>query len=331
MRATAHPFRITRQAPVWIGLSVAAITLSLLAIGLKGMSSRHSGKEANALPVVVTSETAAPVRSYKLNMLCFTRGEDIYLMDVNTGVVRRILKGEEPNISPNGERIAFVLADNGALKTVEAKSGVVKEFASLQSVKARGPQWSPDGSKIAFEYKKDLTWRIAILETSTEQWHDITASYPAEVNYFLSSWTTKGQSLVIQDLRTVYEVDPHGKELQRLEITKLLPETEGVSSLSRFSFSADKGYLLFDTASPPQESAAIYKLNIKTSALERITPSTIDGSEPHWLPSEKEILFRQLTENKPPYVYSISRLSLEKRDAPEILIRNALNISYAPR
>jgi Tol biopolymer transport system component len=334
MRALSHPFSVTRQVPIWLGVFVAALALGVGVIGLKAKFDRHSGKEAKALPVLVTSETSekvVPVSSYELQTLCFSRGDDIYLMDVNTGRVRKILKGDEPNISPNGERIAYVFADNGALKTVDVKSGAIKQFPSLQRVWARAPQWSPDGLKIAFEFKKDLTWRVAILDTATEQWQDITASYPAEKYYFLSSWTSKGHSLLIQDLRSVYEVDLHGKELQRINITELLKEEESVSSLSRFSFSADKKYLLFNTALHPDQSTVIYKLDVKTSALERITPATVDGSEPHWLPTEKEILFSQLTENKAPYIYSISKLSLDKADTPEILVRNALNISYAPR
>lgn len=332
MRALSHPFRITRQIPLWIAIFVAATALGVGVMGLKGKLNRHSAKEANnAVPVVATTDTSAPVSSFKFQTLCFARGDDIYLMDMNTGRVRKIVTGDEPNISPNGERIAFVLGDNRALKTVDTKSGAIKEFTSLQTLKAKAPQWSPDGSKIAFEYKKDLTWRVAILDTSTEQWHDITASYPAEEDYFLSSWATKGLSLVIQDLRSVYEIDVHGKELQRIDIKKLLKGEENISSLSRFSFSADRKYLLFDTALHPEQSAVIYKLDIKSSALERITPATVDGGEPHWLPTEKEILFRQLTENKAPYVYSISKLSLDKADTPEILARNASNISYAPR
>ena len=332
MRPLSHPFSVTR-VPIWLGV-VAAIALGVGVIGLKAKFDRHSGKEAKALPVVVTSETsekAVPVSSYELQTLCFSRGDDIYLMDVNTGRVRKILKGVEPNISPNGERIAYVFADNAALKTVDVKSGAIREFPSLQRVGAKAPQWSPDGSKIAFEFKKDLTWRVAIVDTETEQWHDITASYPADGYYFLSSWTKKGQSVVIHDLRNVYEVDLHGKELQRIEIGKVLPESENISGLSRFAFSADKRYLLFNTALNPDQNTVIYRLDLKTSALERLTPSTVDGSEPHWLPSEKEILFSQLTENKPPYIYSISKLSLEKDGAPEILVRNASNISYAPR
>lgn len=332
MRALSHPFRVTRQIPLWTAIFVAATALGVGVMGLKGKLNRHFAKEANnAVPVVATTDTPAPVSSYKLQTLCFARGDDIYLMDMNTGRVRKIVTGDEPNISPNGERIAFVFGDNRALKTVDTKSGAIKEFTSLQTVKAKAPQWSPDGSKIAFEYKKDLTWRVAILDTSTEQWQDITASYPAEENYFFSSWTTKGQSLVIQDLRSVYEVDVHGKELQRIDIKKLLKGEENISSLSRFSFSADKKYLLFDTALHPDQSAVIYKLDIKSSALERITAATVDGGEPHWLPTEKEILFRQVTERKGPYIYNLARLSLDKADTPEILVRNASNISYAPR
>jgi Tol biopolymer transport system component len=335
MRALSHPFRVTRQVPIWIGVFVAAAALGVSVLALKGKFSR-SGRDANnAMPVVTTTETApetaTPATSYKLHLLCFSRGDDIYLMDVNNCRVRKILKGDGPNISPDGERIAFVLADRGLLKTVDAKSGEVKEFASLQTVKAKAPQWSPDGSKIAFEFRKELTWRIAILDIATEQWHDITASYPAEQDYFLSSWTTKGQSLLIQDLQRVYEVDLHGKELQHIDVKKLLKQGESISSASRFSFSADKRHLLFNTALDPDQSTIIYKLDLKTSALDRLTPSTVDGGEPHWLASEKEILFSQLTDNKAPYVYSISKLSLEKGDAPEILVRDASNISYAPR
>lgn len=136
---------------------------------------------------------------------------------------------------------------------------------------------------------------------------------------------------MIQDLRSVYEMDVHGKELQRIDMKKLLKEGESISSLSRFSFSADKRYLLFNTALHPDQTAVIYRLHIKSSALERITPATVDGGEPHWLPTEKEILFRQLTEKKAPYIYNISKLSLGTSDTPEILVRNASNISYAPR
>lgn len=67
-------------------------------------------------------------------------------------------------------RALFVVGDNHTLKTVDVKSGVGKESTSLQTVKAKAPQWSPDGSKIAFEYKKDLTWRVAIVDNDFLAW-----------------------------------------------------------------------------------------------------------------------------------------------------------------
>ena len=109
------------------------------------------------------------------------------------------------------------------------------------------------------------------------------------------------------------------------------------SSLSRFSFSPDGRFLLFDSAMVPDDVgvASIYRWDIGAQRLSRLTSDRIGALDPKWLPRGNEIIFTGYAKGdyRPrssiPY-YHIYKVSVNGEN-PTILVRNAENASYSPR
>ncbi|HEY6330465.1 MAG TPA: S9 family peptidase [Blastocatellia bacterium] len=83
------------------------------------------------------------------------RNTQIYLISIHGGPPRKLTSGPascmSPRWSPDGSRLAFVSARDGAPQvwTTDLKSGAVKKVTAI-STGADGPIWSPDGNWIAF-------------------------------------------------------------------------------------------------------------------------------------------------------------------------------------
>lgn len=83
------------------------------------------------------------------------RRSQIYLVPITGGESRQLTRAKEssssPRWSPDGRRIAFVSARDGApqIWTIDVTTGEEKKLTSI-SMGAAGPVWAPDGGWIAF-------------------------------------------------------------------------------------------------------------------------------------------------------------------------------------
>ena len=74
----------------------------------------------------------------------------------------------------------------------------------------------------------------------------------------------------------------------------------------------------------PEDKNIVWKFDVEQQAITRVTPDTMDGQYPQWLPSGKEILFESWQEDGSCHIIS---LSLDGTN-PVTLLENARELTY---
>jgi Tol biopolymer transport system component len=274
-------------------------------------------------------------QSSNITKICFARGGFVYVMDMKTKQTKRVVKGSDPNISPDGKQIAFTFSANAAtpsriVKVIDLETNKERDFKGLAKFIHYGAIWSPDGKRLAVHVFKEAgqkyNWEVAIVNPESGEWRFLTDTIPHDGAY-LSSWTAGGQSIVCHDLNFIYEVDLNGKVVRRFTMGDVTKDNS-ISSATRFVFSPDGKMLLFD-ADLSDEIGALFVYYIEDDTLRRITPNTISATDPKWLPSGKEILFsgRQIGKGRqiPQKLFKISLAG----NTLEAIITNADQGSFA--
>src|SRR5712692_915164 len=104
--------------------------------------------------------------------IAFERDGVVYLYDARTKETRRIAGGFEPDISPDGDLIAFTanrddFLSNAAIKLFNLKTNTMSEIQSVGELHSRSPRWSHNGTKLAFDVIIDKSSHVGVLDVST--------------------------------------------------------------------------------------------------------------------------------------------------------------------
>jgi dipeptidyl aminopeptidase/acylaminoacyl peptidase len=250
---------------------------------------------------LVLSTQTAPATA--ISKICFSRGEFIYLKDLQTGVLKRVVKGSYPSLSPNGKTLAYSVdnmmgtqpakENTREIKLIDLETNKITSFDSLKNFLCYQATWSPDGSKLAFGLFKGNRWDLAVMDATTREWRLLTDKLSGGASgYSFNSWTADSQAIVGQDLDNIYEIDLSGKVLKHFPMTGVVDDISYVSSLTKFSLSADARTLLFDTEEQPDDPRLpmIWLYDLETKSRVRVTPKNVAGYDPKWL-SPTEIIF----------------------------------------
>jgi len=315
-----------------LGLAIClAIPVILLAAVIARFSiaalKRHGVVDPLSIPAARLSEKVTSekvVMSSRIAKLCFVRGDRIYLLNLSTGKETKLIEGKRPDLSPAGDAVAYMSPelqgsnDSSQIKLLDLRTKQTWNFSTLANLRAFGPRWSNDGTRIAFELINADATRldIGLINPSTGDWQNITKSVnlgnPAEA-VTLDSWVSGDQSILFHGLENLYEVGLDGTLLQKIPIASFC-SPDSISSGTRFFLSSDRKYLLFDriistSEDPENEIISIFDLNVKK--LSRVTPNTIEARRPVWLPSQKEMLFTCLKRFARPYQPSICKIAID--------------------
>ncbi len=223
---------------------------------------------------------------------------DLWVMFSDGRCQKLITKSEENEIdpawSPDGERIAFVSYPEIGLSeiyTMNLATGEVRQLTSNESVDGK-PAWSPDGSKIAFVSNRSGNFEIYIMnaEDGSEQVSLPGTKIVNEKTYPVSqgvlggpAWSPDGTRIAFSDSLYMYT----GIVLINADGTGYLPLTGDPYSSQTFRdsepfWSADGKFIVY--MSSMSGLGEIYKVNVDTGEIVRLTQNTTADGSPSWSP-----------------------------------------------
>jgi Tol biopolymer transport system component/DNA-binding winged helix-turn-helix (wHTH) protein len=219
---------------------------------------------------------------------------NIWRADMRTGRSRSVLapsivEQRNPDISPDGKRIAFESERSGFHEVWVANldgSDALQLSNFRQKAFTGSPQWSPDGRWIAFDSRVSGKAALYIVDPVTALPRQVsTSGMPAA----MPSWSTDGkwiyfssQSSNPAELHPLYRVSPQGGVPERVE------QARGI----RQQQSKDGQLLYFAVGKEPEEeSALIYVLNSSTGEQHALNGMPSVECENDWVVGSKGIFF----------------------------------------
>ena len=269
--------------------------------------------------------------------LVFARDSDIWTANLDGSKARKLIRGADPCISPDGRKVAFTISPTGGKEVVrhiavaELSTGSTKVFQETPSNNCFGPVWSPDGSQILFEIFVQNHWRLGLLngDGSGFRFFEIPFRDPG---WWSVIWATDGKSIFCQDLEKICRFDLSGKLLSSWEIGKIIPNGD-LDSSKRLSLSDDGQRLLIDVNMDQEESPkdwpgpppAIWLFDIPSEKATRLTPKMSYASDSCWLNHSEYLLVDAAKNEKTSSIYQASIGG----GSPRRVIKNAANPSVS--
>jgi TolB protein len=127
------------------------------------------------------------------------RGWDIYIMDVNRGLVSNLTHNDDEELdamwSPDGERIAFTSDRDGKrqLYLMDDEGGQIRQLTKSDFA-SQSPVWSPDGRRIVFYRRAQETLQqVYMLNLDTGKSVPLTSGI--SITPWLPQWSCDGKRL----------------------------------------------------------------------------------------------------------------------------------------
>lgn len=233
-------------------------------------------------------------------------GQDIYLMDVERSLAKRLTHHEGENYSPawspDGENLAFISTRSGydELFIMDVETGAVRPYAP-HYMPYSSPAWSPDGTRIAFRTYVMGSPKIAVLHVESGETYIVNNSGSSDSP---ALWSPDGNWLLFVSFRDgnprLYVVSPECEDGCVYNERLLL---DSVMALWPPAWSPDGNQLAF--ASVGFQGMRLYSVQMTCrdlsagclGELERVTEGTSDYYFPTWSPDGKHIAFLDKTDD----------------------------------
>jgi TolB protein len=268
---------------------------------------------ALGLSLLASVAAAAPRLAYE--------GVDgtVWVADADGTHARKLAKGADPEISPDGKQLAFNTDEGPADKppvrhiaVADVATGKVTVFKTLPSDNCFGPTWSPDGKQLLFYILLENEWALGLVNADGTGYRRFPAPEGVGARPLWSAaWAPNGL-IYGQDLESVYRVDLDGVMHARWDLKGLLKDEVDLNSNARFSVSPDGATLLLDADLAREHdrkdwdgpAPAIYAVDLSTGRARKVGPDFC--WEPRWAGADTILFISQGTREKAPSIYRMA-------------------------
>lgn len=214
---------------------------------------------------------------------------DIYIMNADGSNVRQLTSdsGEErnPDWSPDGQLIVYEARSTSAdeasseLYVIQVSSGAITRLTS-NDYGDRAPKFSPDGTRITFMTMAHGKWQVALMEYPSGNSLGVYECPEQAPACRFPSWSPDGAQIAFNTLDSSNVEDKIWiLDLGSGRFSVLVQEQDN----GRPVWSGDGQYLYFNRAIS-SDNSDIYRLNLTTGAVERLTTGSIADYAPDWGP-----------------------------------------------
>ncbi|MFQ3549540.1 MAG: hypothetical protein SNJ70_07295 [Armatimonadota bacterium] len=241
--------------------------------------------------------------------LVFSRQGYIFYIKSGTTNSVKLASGDYPSISPDNTKVVFCKPTDLSSENVgELLIYDILTKKTTSIYKAKGdffyPQWSSDGSLIAF--KKVIDYTLTQLLTIKPDGSDIKKLIDSKSgnisDIYFPTWYGDSKSIYFHDIDFLYRIDLNGKILSKANLETLIGKKYSISSEDKFVVNPKNNNLIlysrYDTGSKKLEDAfmgqpntSLYIYDTTTRKSKRLTDNTMFASSPAWSKDGKYIYF----------------------------------------
>ena len=266
-------------------------------------------------------------------LLAFKKGEQLFVSKADGSGAKKLRKGDNPSIAPDGKSLAFTQYGSGSddssrhIAVMEIATGKTRIFKEgVPSDNSQRPAWSPNGSQILFHVYADGDWHIAAIDANGGNFRYVKKAGPNHNSYWSATWAADGKSFFAHDLQNLYRFDLQGSELKRWKVEDLF-RNGSFNSGSQLAASPDGKRLLADVDMDEPVAVdgwngpapSVWVIDVAAGTSERLTPKGQFGSNGCWL-TDDEIAFSSFSvKQRQP---AIHRLTLGSKGSA-VLVKNA--------
>ncbi|HVS82701.1 MAG TPA: prolyl oligopeptidase family serine peptidase [Pyrinomonadaceae bacterium] len=136
--------------------------------------------------------------------------QEVWIVDVRTGRVTRIGPGSVPIFSPTGDQVEYLR--EGHLWTVPVLGGKESRVFEIRGAVGGAPQWSPDGSQLAFTSTRGDHSFIAVFDKQANRFKFLSPSIDRDIS---PRWSPDGRRIAF--IRLFNVTDTFSNDRDRLQ------------------------------------------------------------------------------------------------------------------